>query len=181
MRIAPTMPFREKAKSLFKTRSRTDRDSLSKASSIESQAPRWPSNVYRPGEPMPRPKYRAIPKKEHKEKLEAFSFADAWRRKSFQSQYSPMGTRAPSRRNSSRGASRRNSIFSLGKKSASRTNSVTSVDTDAGAKKHRDAAGHGAARPTPLSTEPELEGDDDVGNGESAGNLPSSPPLPRTR
>ena len=40
---------------------------------------------------MPRPKYRAPPKKEHKEKLEAFSFPDAWRKKSFQSQYSPMG------------------------------------------------------------------------------------------
>jgi hypothetical protein len=46
---------------------------------------------------MPQPKYRRPVAKEHKEKLEAFSFASAWRRKSSQSMYSPMGSRAVSR------------------------------------------------------------------------------------
>jgi hypothetical protein len=112
---------------------------------------------------MPRPKYRAIPKKEHKDKLDAFSFPEAWRRRSFQSQYSPMGTRAPSRRNSI-GASRQNSTFSLSKKSASRTNSVTSIDTDDLSSRNREMHS-GAAKPTPLSNQPEQEGDDDVANG----------------
>jgi hypothetical protein len=185
------MAIREKAKALFKTRSKTDSGSqLSKSSTKESDTERWPSNVYKPGEPMPRPKYRAPPKKEHKEKLEAFSFAEAWRRKSFQSQYSPMGTRAPSRRNSSRLPSRRNSWYSMGKKSfngksngdAVRSGSVISTDTDKGNNgvRQREHAGH-AARPTRLETEPEQEGDDDVGNGDDsppttnlAGVLPAS-------
>lgn len=120
---------------------------------------------------MPRPKYRAPPQKEHKEKLEAFSFADAWRRKSFQSQHSPMGTRAPSRRNSSR----RQSWYGMGKKSfsgksehakSSRGNSISSnAETEKGSIRQREHVGH-AAVPTRLSTEVEQEGDDDVGNGE---------------
>lgn len=137
------MPFREKAKRLFKTKSR----SHSQADSNSSRE-RWPSNVYKPGEPMPRPKYRAQPKKEHTEKLEAFSFADAWRKKSFQSSYSPMGTRAPSRRNS---------LFSRksigGKSNGGRTASVTSNGTTrSGLNK--------------METLQQAEGDDDVTNGE---------------
>ncbi|KAK1087796.1 hypothetical protein LTR33_000873 [Friedmanniomyces endolithicus] len=94
------MPFREKAKALFR-RKDSAADSLSKTtSSSNSSRERWPSNIYKPGETMPRPKYRKPPTKEHKEKLDSFSFGDAWRRKSFQSNYSPMGTRAPSRSNS---------------------------------------------------------------------------------
>lgn len=165
------MTIREKAKALFKSKSKSDRDSqLSKTSSKESE--RWPSNVYRPGEPMPRPKYRAPPKKEHKEKLEAFSFTEAWRRNSFQSQYSPMGTRAPSRRNSARypGGSRRSSWVSLGRMSLSgkgsdgRTNSITSTETENRNVKQRERMGVAVA--TRLSTEVEQVGDDDVGNGE---------------
>lgn len=168
------MAIREKAKALFRTRSnKTDSNStLSKSSTQASDRERWPSNVYKPGEPMPRPKYRAVPKKEHKEKLEAFSFAEAWRRKSFQSQYSPMGTRAPSRRNSREqtGASRRSSFLSMGRKSfsgksASRSNSVTSGETEKSNVRHREHMG--AARPTALANQVEQEGDDDVGNGES--------------
>lgn len=157
------MAIREKARALFRTKSnKTDRDSLSKTSTQNSDRERWPSNVYKPGEPMPRPKYRATPKKEHKEKLESFSFAEAWRRKSFQSQYSPMGTRAPSRRNSH---SRRSSWISMGRKSFSRksedrSNSYTSGDTE----KSKPREHLGAARATALSTEPEQEGDDDIGN-----------------
>ncbi|GAB7361902.1 hypothetical protein MBLNU230_g1940t1 [Neophaeotheca triangularis] len=165
------MPFRERAKRFFKPRSRTD--SLSKTSTTESDYSNWPSNVYKPGEPMPRPKYRAPPKKEHKEKLEAFSFADAWRRKSFQSTYSPMGTRLPSRRNSFMSMGRK----SVGNKSMSgksggksRRNSVASTES-ANNYSHPPSSGlrpreggHGAARKTPLTTEPEAEGDDDVTN-----------------
>ena len=56
-------------------------------------------NVYKPGEPMPQPKYRGSYNKEHQEKLSSFSFSDAWksRRKSDQSLYSPLGSRLPSR------------------------------------------------------------------------------------
>ena len=50
----------------------------SASTSKDSNPARWPSNVYKPGEPMPRPKYRTPAKKEHKEKLEAFSFAESW-------------------------------------------------------------------------------------------------------
>lgn len=167
------MAIRERARALFKSKSKSDRDSqISKSSNKDSDRDRWPSNVYKPGEPMPRPKYRAPPKKEHKEKLEAFSFTDAWRRRSFQSQHSPMGTRAPSRRNSSR----RHSWYGMGKKSfsgksdhgkASRANSITSNgETEKGSMRQREHAGH-AAMPTRLSTEVEQEGDDDVGNGKS--------------
>ena len=166
------MPFRERAKALFKPRSRSD--SLSKSSSKDSSSPRerWPSNVYKPGETMPRPKYRRPPEKAHKEKLDAFSFGDAWRRKSYQSTYSPMGTRAPSRRNS---------IFSIGRKSSvgrkslgrsTRANSVNTVETEksgigARPREGGGGGGYGAAFTTRLSTEAEAEGDDDVGNGES--------------
>lgn len=111
---------------------------------------------------MPKPKYRKPPDKEHKEKLEAFSFADAWRKKSFQSQHSPMGTRAPSRRAS---------FLSIGKKSitrsksdATRSDSVKSGGTEKSGVRQRE--GLGAAKATRLSTEIEAEGDDDPTNGE---------------
>lgn len=160
------MGVRDKAKALFKTRSRTD--TLSKSSSNTSEP--WPSNVYKPGEAMPRPKYRAQPKKEHKDKLDAFSFGDAWRRKSFQSQHSPMGTRAPSRRNSIFSVVRKKSAS--GRSMGSRTNSVTSYETEGSDAKQQKGGGQGAARRAqlgskPLSTEVENEdGDDDVANGE---------------
>lgn len=154
------MPFRERAKKIFRSKSRGS--SLSKTSTNGSDRERWPSNVYKPGEPMPRPKYRAPPQKEHKEKLEAFSFADAWRKRSFQSNYSPMGTAVSSRRASflSRksfgGKSSRKSIS--GKSESGRTNSVTSVDTQKTKPAKR------------LEGQPEAEGDDDVTNGTLAHN-----------
>jgi hypothetical protein len=121
------MAIRARAKAFFR-RSRNNDDSLSKTDSTDSHE-RWPSNVYKPGEPMPRPKYRQPPKKEHKEHLDSFSFADAWRRKSFQSQYSPMGTRAPSRLPSA-APSRRSSWYSRTKSmSYGRSGSITSVDS----------------------------------------------------
>jgi hypothetical protein len=116
---------------------------------------------------MPRPKYRAVPKKEHKDKLDAFSFPEAWRRQSFQSQYSPMGTRAPSRRNSI-GASRQNSTFSLSKKGSSRTNSVASIETY-GLSSSTGGRGRemhsGATSISPRSGQAEREGNSDVANG----------------
>ncbi|KAK6428907.1 hypothetical protein LTR95_014945 [Oleoguttula sp. CCFEE 5521] len=150
------MPFREKAKSFFRRPARSD--SSTNTTSSSSNDSRWPSNVYKPGEPMPRPKYRAPPKKEHKEKLEAFSFGEAWRRKSFQSQYSPMGTRAPSRRGS--WIERRRSMRS------GRTGSVASMASgkSGGGVHRREYVGAGAAVATRLSVEIENEGDDDVAN-----------------
>jgi hypothetical protein len=122
------MPIRARAKAFFRRSRNVNDDTLSKTDSTDSHE-RWPSNVYKPGEPMPRPKYRAPPKKEHKEHLDSFSFADAWRRKSFQSQYSPMGTRAPSRLPSA-APSRRSSWYSRTKSmSYGRSGSITSVDS----------------------------------------------------
>jgi hypothetical protein len=67
----------------------------------EPLTPHTTHTMYKPGERIPY-KYRRPVDKKHKETLEAFNFADAWneRRKSFASQYSPMGSRLPSRRNS---------------------------------------------------------------------------------
>ena len=153
------MVFREKAKNFFKRRSSQSGSTGSKESSQEQ----WPENVYKPGEPMPRPKYRRLPEKAHKERLDAFSFAEAWRRKSFQSQHSPMGTRLPSRRNS---------FFSSHRKSmGSGTASVASGGSrkGKGGIKHKEP--HGAARATKLTTRPEVEGDTDVANGESGRSI----------
>ncbi|KAF2726347.1 hypothetical protein K431DRAFT_6638 [Polychaeton citri CBS 116435] len=146
------MPFREKMKSLVRTRSRGDTLTKSDSNSSSPSRDRWPSNVYKPGEPMPRPKYRAPPKKEHKEKLDSFSFADSWRRKSQQSMYSPMGTRAPSRRHSLISLGRRKSY---GAKSH-RTGSFSS-DTTEKSRHRKDALSR-------LNTQTEAEGDDDVAN-----------------
>ena len=159
------MAFRERIKKAL--RKASPNSSLHKSSTTDSNKgrERWPSNVYKPGEPMPRAKYRAPVKKEHKEKLESFSFASAWRRKSFMSEYSPMGTRMPSRRASliSRKSfggrsSLRNSM------NMSRRNSVSG-----GVKSGRESLEvprerHAALAPA-LSTEIEADGDDDVTNG----------------
>ena len=73
----------------------------SKASAKKVKKPKTPNNVYKPGEVMPKQKYRGPVNKEHKEKLDAFSFGNAFRRRnSDHSQYSPMGSRLPSRRGS---------------------------------------------------------------------------------
>lgn len=88
------MPFRARLKKTFSRNSTSGSDGSSTADSNQE------SSVYGPGEKMPQPKYRRPVQKEHKEKLEAFSFAKAWRRKSNASLYSPMGSRMPSRKNS---------------------------------------------------------------------------------
>ena len=64
----------------------------------------WPEHVYKPHE-IPDPKYKRPPTKEHKQHLENYTWdADVHaddRRGSAASQYSPMGSRLPSRRASS--------------------------------------------------------------------------------
>jgi len=159
----PTMTFRDRIRRAFKSSS-SDSSSLGDSSSHKSEKnskhATWPSNVYAPGEPMPRAKYRAPVKKEHKDKLDAFSWGTAWRRRSQVSEYSPMGSRMPSRRGSL--LSRK----SFGGKSAKRM-SVDGKSTD-GRNIGLDNAqtkGRNAARATQLSTEMEAEGDDDVTNG----------------
>lgn len=174
------MGLRDKARKVFKS---SKSDALAKTDTnktTNSDRDRYPSNVYKPGEPMPRPKYRQPPKKEHKEKLEAFSFADSWRRKSYHSQYSPMGSRMPSRRNSwysmgRKSFSGRSAGAKTPKSALSRSTSMTSNhapeprqlrerDTMHSSGRERETM-YGAAIATRLSTEVEQEGDDDVGNG----------------
>ena len=92
------MPFRERIKRAL-TRSSAS-STTSNPSSTPTDASRRNSHIYQPGEKMPPPKYRRPVAPEHKEKLESFSWAKAWRRHSGVSQYSPMGSRVPSRKNS---------------------------------------------------------------------------------
>ena len=83
---------------------------------------------------MPPLKYRRPVEKKHKESLEAFSFAQAWRRKSHQSVYSPMGSRMPSRAASVvTGPSRSGSVTTAGEKSLKRGGSLDVSPDDTGA------------------------------------------------
>lgn len=75
---------------------------LSKFKSKHAKSTQPESDFYLPGEKMPPLKYRRPVDPEHKQRLEAFSFATAWRRHSNASLYSPMGSRLPSRRSSFR-------------------------------------------------------------------------------
>lgn len=158
------MPFRERIKKVFKSSSPNSslRKSSTQTSDATTRDPRWPSNVYAPGEAMPRPKYRAPVKKEHKDKLESFSFGSAWRRRSHVSEYSPHGSRMPSRAPSllSRKSFGAKSVRrgSVGEKSTG-AKSDGILETDGAQMRSR-----GAARPTRLSAEIEAEGDDDVAN-----------------
>ncbi|PSK51889.1 hypothetical protein B9Z65_3156 [Elsinoe australis] len=174
------MPFREKLKKAFKSSS----PSSSKTSSptITQAEQRWPSNVYHPDEPMPRPKYRAPVKKEHKEKLEAFNFGSSWRRKSRVSLYSPMGSRMPSRRGSRVSRKSVSGPSGAGRESMddrrrsiasnSRSNSITEPNT---ARRYRQS--QRIAQQMKLQAEPEHSGDDDVANvGISRVNSNEKPP-----
>jgi hypothetical protein len=70
-------------------------------SSISTSDPtdRKSSHWYQPGEKIPY-KYRRPVDPEHKAALDGFSFGEAFKRRSTTSQYSPMGSRIPSRRGS---------------------------------------------------------------------------------
>lgn len=95
------MPFRDKMKRAF-GRPGDENSELTQVSSKASRKEKklkqhHADNVYQPGEIMPKPKYRAAYNKDHQDKLSSFSFGEAWkRRKSDQSEYSPMGSRLPS-------------------------------------------------------------------------------------
>ena len=104
------MAIREKLRRhLTRTTSASDPNALtttatsdSKKSKSSKQKAAKDPNRYAPGE-MPKPKYRGPYNKAHQEKLHAFSFGEALdnaRRKSSQSQYSPRGSKMPSRRGS---------------------------------------------------------------------------------
>ncbi|KAF2104160.1 hypothetical protein NA57DRAFT_51005 [Rhizodiscina lignyota] len=113
------MPFRERLRKTFSRNSssgNSDTSSLSKTNTNGTTLDyRTNPNVYKPGEKMPPLKYRRPVAKEHKEHLEAFSFAKAWRRRSHQSMYSPMGSRMPSRAGSvTTGPSRNGSVTTAG-------------------------------------------------------------------
>lgn len=87
------MPFREKFKrALGRDRSGSGASSLKTSKTNDGNA--------QGDDPEPKPKYRAPVDPKHKERLEAFSFANTWRRKSTSSLYSPHGSRMPSRNNS---------------------------------------------------------------------------------
>lgn len=95
------MAFRERVKRALGRTSSSKSSSSSTLSKKNSKETEDDNHTYfKPGERMPPPKYRRPVAKEHKEKLEAFDFEKAWRRRSQQSVYSPMGSRYPSRRNS---------------------------------------------------------------------------------
>lgn len=110
--IVTTMPFRERMKRAFGTRPSDEGSefSFTQTSSSSSRRSRKEkktcrnrsSNVHRPGEIKPKLKYPLLYNKDHQDKLLAYNFGDAWKkRKSVQSQYiSPMGSRWPSARTS---------------------------------------------------------------------------------
>lgn len=122
------MPFRQKMKRALGRSSNEDGSDLTITSTNQStkskkmKRERLPDNVYKPGEPMPRPKYRGPYNQAHQDMLKAFSFGDAWKSKKRRnsgtagSDLSPMGSRLMSRRNSawskrSKHGSRQNSSF----------------------------------------------------------------------
>lgn len=128
------MPFRSKLKralggggggngtSETSSLNKTDSKASKKAGHEKSNLP---DNVYKPGEPMPRPKYRGPWNQAHQDKLSAFRFGSfsssrmsegreerRKRRSSAQaSDYSPMGSKLPSR-GPSQAPSRRGSAWS---------------------------------------------------------------------
>ena len=119
------MPFREKMRKAL-GRSNDDGSDLTttdtnkSTKSKKTKKEKLPDNVYKPGESMPRPKYRGPYNQAHQDKLSTFSFGDAWKRRKSSgtvgSDLSPMGSRIMSRRNSawskkSKLGSRQNSAF----------------------------------------------------------------------
>ncbi|KAF2756896.1 hypothetical protein EJ05DRAFT_517258 [Pseudovirgaria hyperparasitica] len=95
------MQIRKSIKRVFHRSSNSSSQSSDSSLSKSQATSAYPAHLfYQPGEKMPTPKYRRPVAKEHKERLEAFNFATAWKRKSQTSLYSPMGSRMPSRRNS---------------------------------------------------------------------------------
>lgn len=102
------MPFREKIKKALGQANSTSPSNPSSTLSTRTWKKRkedekYPDHVYRPSEPMPPLKYRGLVDRQHQKRLESFSFGSALeviRRHSATSQYSPRGSRMPSRRGS---------------------------------------------------------------------------------
>jgi hypothetical protein len=110
------MPIRERIKKTFSSRRKPSMSSLSpldqavntplpaSKSRSRTSKPSKPSKsksavdalYYLPGEKLPL-KYRRPVEKEHRDKLAAFSWQQKMKRNSAASQYSPMGSRMPSR------------------------------------------------------------------------------------
>lgn len=97
------MPFKAKLKKAFTSTPSTPHDTSAQPQSLyrpstpqtiaETNPARWPSNVYRPDEPLPRLKYRAPVKVEHKKTLDSFHFGSNVRRASHASDHSPRSSR----------------------------------------------------------------------------------------
>ncbi|KAF2120250.1 hypothetical protein BDV96DRAFT_595808 [Lophiotrema nucula] len=96
------MPLRTRIKRAF---TRSSRDNSS--DDLAAKNARKDSIHYQPGEKMPPLKYRRPVDPKHKEHLESFTWAKAWRRRSDCSLYSPMGSRLPSRKTSATTLGRR--------------------------------------------------------------------------
>ncbi|KAI9849356.1 MAG: hypothetical protein M1838_000191 [Thelocarpon superellum] len=88
------MPLRERMRKAFGRKTSSDELTPKRTKSQKAV-------LYQAGEPMPRPKYPGRYDKPHQELLHAFTFGDASkRRRSAQTEISPMASRAPSRKNS---------------------------------------------------------------------------------
>ena len=167
------MPFRTKLKRALGAGSETSSLSKTDSKASKKEKTKYPDNVYKPGEPMPRPKYRGPWNQAHQDKLSAFSFGSissiGRRRSSAQaSDYSPMGSNLPSR-GPSRGAS------------ASRRGSAWSAFSGGSGKRR----GMGSRRQTQKDEGvEEAEGDTDTANGTSVSSAPDGlpywPPTPLT-
>lgn len=119
------MPFRDKMRKALGRSNDDSSDAVTATTAkyTKSKRPKkekLPDNVYKPGEPMPRPKYRGPYNQAHQDKLSAFNFGAAWKKRrsthTVGSEMSPMGSRSMSRRNSawskkSKLGSRQNSAF----------------------------------------------------------------------
>lgn len=122
----------------------------------------YPENTYKPGESMPRPKYRGPWNQAHQDKLSAFSFGNSWSRrrsstptnksKRRNSEYSPMGSKLPSR-----GPSRRSSNWSTFSAKASKRAWGMGSRQQSGQNVHDGNQQQ--------SVKEAVEGDDDVMNG----------------
>jgi hypothetical protein len=117
------MPLRTRLR-----RALTGADGKSKTATTTAKHTEAESDFYLPGEKMPQLKYRRPVDPEHKERLEAFSFKTAWRRRSQSSLYSPMGSRLPSRRGSFR--SRRSRSRSMARSRRSSVSASSDYDPE---------------------------------------------------
>jgi hypothetical protein len=91
------MGVRDRLKKTFSRRSSSVTNTTASSSDKDASDPT--SAYYKPGEKIPY-KYRRAVEPAHKAKLDGFSWTNAWRRRSHQSEYSPMGSRMPSRQGS---------------------------------------------------------------------------------